>query len=164
MDAGGYGDTFRQPGTFFSGDAAEQWAAGVVLSIPIPNTTARAGVSRAELELRRARVVKRRTEQDVILEIRISARTMRAAQEGIEAAARRQTAAQEQLRAEEIRLEYGESTPFDVLLREQDLVSAEQGYIGAFQAYRISLTSLDRAQGTILRNRNVEIDRAAPLR
>ena len=28
-------------------------------------------------------------------------------------------AAEEQLRAEEIRLEYGESTPFDVLLREE---------------------------------------------
>ena len=34
-------------------------------------------------------------------------------------------AAAEQLRAESIRLEHGESTPFDVLLREQDLVKAE---------------------------------------
>ena len=164
MSIGGYGDTFREPGRFFGRNPAEQWSARAVISIPFPNTTARAGVSRAELELRRARVLKRRTEQDVILQIRRSARTLKASQEGIEAAERRQAAAQEQLRAEQIRLEYGESTPFDVLLREEDLVSAEQGYIDAFQAYRISLTSLDRAQGTILRNRNVEIDRVAPLR
>ena len=159
-----YGDTFRNPGRFFGPNAAEQWSARAIISIPFPNTTGRANVSKAELELRRARVQKRRTEQDVILEIRRSARDLTSAQEGIEAAERRRAAAQEQLRAEEIRLEYGESTPFDVLQREEDLVSAEQGYIGAFQRYRTSLTGLDRAQGTILRNRNIEIDRVAPLR
>ncbi|MBW2269738.1 MAG: TolC family protein [Deltaproteobacteria bacterium] len=160
-DPGGYGNSYNG---FLGSGAAEQWSARAILSIPFPNTSARAGVSRAELELRRARTFKRRTEQDVILEIRRSARNLLSGQEGIEAADRRRAAAQEQLRAEETRLEYGESTPFDVLLREQDLVSAEEGYIGAFQVYRTSLTSLDRAQGTILRNRNVEIDRVAPLR
>jgi outer membrane protein TolC len=164
VDRGGYGDTFRQPGTFFGGNAAQQWSVGAVLSVPFPNTTGRSQVSIAELELRRARVDKRQQEQTVILEVRRFARGLIASQEGIEAAERRRSAAQEQLRAEEIRLEYGESTPFDVLLREEDLVSAEQGYIDAFQAYRSSLTNLDRAQGTILRNRNVEIDRVAPLR
>ena len=33
----------------------------------------------------------------------------------------------------------------------------ERDEIGAFQAYRISVTALDRAQGTILRNRNIDI-------
>lgn len=161
---GDYGSTFSTPGAFFGSNAAEQWSARAIVSIPFPNTTARASVSKAELELRRSRVLRRRTEQDIILEIRRAARNLKSAQQGIDAAERQRAAAQEQLRAENIRLEYGESTPFDVLLREESLVSAEQGYIGAFQVYRTSVTGLDRAQGTILRNRNIEIDRVAPLR
>jgi outer membrane protein TolC len=84
--------------------------------------------------------------------------------EGIEAAERRSTAATEQLRAESIRLEHGESTPFDVLLREQDLVEAESQHIFALQAYQDSLAALDRAQGTILRNHNVVVEQARTLR
>ena len=51
-----------------------------------------------------------------------------------------------------------------MLLKEQDLVSAEQGKIDAFRVYRSSVTGLDRSQGTILRNRNISIDQAARLR
>jgi outer membrane protein TolC len=91
-------------------------------------------------------------------------RALRDAQQGIEAARRQTVAAGEQLRAERIRLEYGESTPFDVLLRESDFVQAENREIGAFQVYRTAVTALDRAQGTILRNNNVEIDAVRAFR
>jgi outer membrane protein TolC len=156
-----WGSTFDN---FFTSKAADTYGIRGFLSIPIPNTIGRRGVSKAQLELRRARVAKRRVEQNIILEIRKAARDLVSAQEGIQASERQVAAAAEQLRAERIRLEYGESTPFDVLLKEQDLVSAEQGKIAAFQTYRSSVTGLDRSQGTILRNRNVHIDQAARLR
>ena len=70
----------------------------------------------------------------------------------------------EQLRAEEIRLEYGESTPFEVLLKERDLVSAESQWITAVQTYRNAHTALDRQQGTILENNGIHIEDVAPLR
>ena len=73
-------------------------------------------------------------------------------------------AAAEQLRAEKIRLEYGESTPFDVLLREEDLVRAESQKILAEQAYHNSITALDRAQGTILEQHQIVVEDAATLR
>jgi outer membrane protein TolC len=149
---------------FFTSRANDGYNIRGILSIPIPNTAGRRGVSKAELELRRARVAKRRVEQTIILEIRKAARDLVSAYGGIDASERQVAAAAEQLRAERIRLEYGESTPFDVLLRESDLVSAEQGKIAAFQTYRSSVTGLDRSQGTILRNRNVSIDQAARLR
>jgi len=44
------------------------------------------------------------------------------------------------------------------------LVGRERDEIGAFRAYRTSVTALDRAQGTILRNRNIDIADVAPLR
>jgi outer membrane protein TolC len=140
------------------------WSARGRFSIPIPNTSARSTVSKTELELSRAQTVKKRLEQNIILEVRQAARNLEAAQEGIDAARDAQIAAEEQLRAERIRLEYGESTPFDVLQREEDLVDRENQLIGAFQAYRTSVTALDRAQGTILRNRNIRIDGVGVLR
>jgi outer membrane protein TolC len=149
---------------FFSGDGARSWTAGGVFSIPIGNVAARAEKRRAELELTRARTQVRREEQRIVLEIRDAVRNLRSAQEGIEAAERRRLAAEEQFRAEGIRLEHGESTPFDVLQREQQLVEAESQKIAALQIYRNSLAALDRAQGTILRERNVVVEQARTLR
>jgi outer membrane protein TolC len=149
---------------YFTSRAADQFTVRGLVSIPIPNTAARHGVSKAELELRRARTIKRRQEQEIILEVRKAARELVFAQEGIEASERRRLAAEEQLRAERIRLEYGESTPFDVLQRERDLVGAESEKIRALQVYRTSATSLDWAQGTILQNRNIAIDAVSSLR
>jgi outer membrane protein len=141
-----------------------QYMAGARFSIPFPNNTARANASKSELELSRSRTNLRRLEQQIIIQVRQAARNLLASQEGITAAKNARIAAEEQLRAEQIRLEYGESTPFDVLQRESDLVERELEEIQAFQAYRTSVTALDRAQGTILRNRNIDIAQVAPLR
>ena len=152
---GNFGDTLDN---YFSDSAADQVSARAILSIPIPNTTARSRVSQGELQLRRATVDKRRLEQNIILEVRKAVRDLKSSQEGIEAAQRASAASAEQLRAERIRLEYGESTPFDVLLREEDFVEAESREIDAIRLYRISVTGLSRAQGSILANRNIAID------
>lgn len=149
---------------FFSADGARSWSGGVVVSIPLGNTTGRANLARAELQLRRTRTQTRRQEQAVILEVRNAVRDLRSALEGIEAAEARVAAAREQLRAEQIRLEHGESTPFDVLLREEDLVEAEQQLIVALQTYHTSVAALDRAQGTILADRNVVVEDALRFR
>ncbi|NRA08516.1 MAG: TolC family protein [Myxococcales bacterium] len=133
-------------------------------SIPIPNTAARKTYDRRELEQQRAQTRLRQLEQQIILEVRRASRNLEAAQSGIESARRAAEASQEQLRAERIRLEYGESTPFDVLLREEKLVDREVDRIEAYRAYQSSATALDRAQGTILRNRNIRIEAASSLR
>jgi outer membrane protein TolC len=152
---GNFGDTLDD---YLTDSAADQIAARAVLTIPLTNTAARSRVSQTELALRRTTVEKRRLEQDIILEVRKAVRDLDSAQEGIEAAQRAAEASAEQLRAERIRLEYGESTPFDVLLREEDFVTAESREIEAIRLYRNSVTGLSRAQGSILANRNIAID------
>jgi outer membrane protein TolC len=153
-----YGDTFDIY------DDNPVYSARARLSIPIPNTSARRNVDRTEFELSRAETRLRRLEQNIILEVRTAARDLQASQEAIVAAQDARRAADEQLRAERIRLEYGESTPFDVLQREEQLVDRENELIRAYRAYHLSVTGLDRAQGTILRNRNISIADVAPLR
>ena len=156
-----YTDTFDD---FFSASGAKNWSVMGVFSIPLGNVEGRHGLRRAELELSRAESRLRREEQRVVLEVRRAARDIQAALGGLQSAERRVIAAQEQLRAERVRLEHGESTPFDVLLRESDLVDAEQQRIVAQQTYHNSITDLNRAQGTTLRSRNIVLEDAARLR
>jgi outer membrane protein TolC len=117
-----------------------------------------------ELDLRRARTNVLRAEQDIVKEVREAVRNLKSALEGIEAAERAVAANAEQLRAEKIRLEHGESTPFEVLQREEDLVTAESQRITALRVYHGSVTALDRAQGTLLEDRGILLDEALPLR
>jgi outer membrane protein TolC len=158
-----FDDTFDD---YFRGRGADQFTARGVFSIPFPNTTARKRAVRAELELRRSKTRVVQQEQAIILEVRAAVRGLRSALRGIEAAERRRVASEEQVRAERVRLEHGESTPFDVLQRERDLTEAESQKIFALQRYRESVTALDRSRGTILEARNVEIEavRARPLK
>ena len=159
------GSNFRNaPRSFFSDDDGSAWDVRAVLSVPIGNIAGRHGVSKAELELRRAETQVTRLRQQIILEVRKSARDLLSGLEGIEAAERRRLAAAEQLRAERVRLEHGESTPFDVLQRESDLVDAESQKINALQTYRLSEAALLRAQGTSLQARNVVLEEVTPLR
>jgi len=142
---------------FYEDEGNENYSVRGLVSIPIPNTSARRAVERSRLDLRRAKTQRMRTEQDVILTVRSAARGILASAEGIEAAERRRLAAQEQLRAERIRLEHGESTPFEVLQRESDLVDAESEKIRALKAYRDADARLERAQGTILDTYHIQL-------
>jgi outer membrane protein TolC len=155
QDAGSYGSSTDD---FFTGDGSDNFRITGTFSIPFPNTTARKRVTRSRLELQQSKTQRLRLQQSIILEVRQAARTLRASAEGIEAAERRRLAAEEQLRAERIRLEHGESTPFDVLQRESDLVEAESQKIAALQAYRSAEIGLERAQGTILDFHHVVVD------
>lgn len=149
---------------FFGEDAAESFTVRGIVTIPIGNVRARNDYDQAKLELRRARLQLERLEQSIVSDIRRAARNLRAALEGIEAAERGVAAAEEQLRAERVRLEYGESTPFDVLQREEDLVTAENQRILAQRVYHNAITELERAQGTILERNAIVIDDHGALR
>jgi outer membrane protein TolC len=149
---------------FLTSDAARSYTVQGILSIPLGNVRARSDYEKARLELHRAETALRRLEQSIVSDIRRAARNLRASIQGIEAAERGVAAANEQLRAERVRLEYGESTPFDVLLREDDLVRAENQRIFAQRAYHDAVTELDRAQGTILERNHIVVEEAAALR
>lgn len=149
---------------FFGASGAKSWSVSANFSVPLGNVKARSTVRSRALELRRAKTRLKRLEQAIILEARTAIRDLQSAREGIKAAERRRLAAEEQLRAEKVRLEYGESTPFDALQRERDLVEAESQKIAALQRYRESIATLDAAQGTILEDRNILIEDTKKLR
>lgn len=145
---------------FFQENGKDNYRVQGIFSVPIPNTEGRQQVQRRQFELRRSQTSRVRLEQQIILEVRAATRTLLAASQGIEAAERRRLAAEEQLRAERIRLEHGESTPFEVLQREEDLVEAESQKINALQLFHAAETALERSQGTILDAHSIEVDAA----
>jgi outer membrane protein TolC len=151
-----YGDTHDQ---FFQGNDSRTWTAGARVSVPIGNTAARSNVRIGEIDLHKAETAVDRQRQDIVTDVRDKARDLKSAIEGIEAADEGLRSAIEQLRAEQIRLEHGESTPFDVLLREEARVRAESRRIGALTFYHISVVALDRAQGTLLEDRGIDVAR-----
>ncbi len=156
-----YGDTHDQ---FFQGSDSRTWTAGARLSVPIGNTSARSNVRVSEIELHKAETFVDRQRQAIVSEVRNAVRNLQSAIQGIEAAERRRIAAAEQHRAEQIRLEHGESTPFDVLQREEDLVEAESQKIAALRVYHGSVVALDRAQGTLLEDRGIAVESVKKMR
>jgi outer membrane protein TolC len=151
----GYRSSFDD---MYTEDGFESYSVRGTFSIPIPNRAARRNVSRSKIELRRAKTTKSQTKQRAILAVRAATRGIIASQQGIEAAERRRLAAEEQLRAERIRLEHGESTPFEVLQRETDLVEAESQRIDALRKHRFADARLERVQGTILDTYRIRVD------
>jgi outer membrane protein len=143
---------------FFRDDGAHSWSIRGEIEIPIGNTTARATEIQRRIELRRAKALYRRQEQDVILEVRNSARLYHSSVEGLEAAARGRVARQETLAAEQERLRLGDSTPFQVLEFEEDLAEAERQVIFSLQIHRSAIAALDRAQGKLLERHGISID------
>ncbi len=155
---GGFNDTHDD---WFEKRSGRDYSVGASISIPIGNYGPRHNVTKARIQLREAKTRLAQIEQLIVFEVRTFIRLLQAAREGIDAAERQRVAAEEQLRAERIRLEHGESTPFDVLEKESELVDAEVKKIAALQTYRTAASDLDRAQATILRNHNVVIGSVA---
>ena len=159
-NTGDFGNTFD---TYYRSGGPRELSAMALVSIPLGNTRGRKNVSKARIQVRQAESVVTQLEQNIIVSVRRAARSLLASAQGVEASERRRIAAAEQLRAENIRLEHGESTPFDVLQRERDLVDAESQKISALQAYRVSQAALQREEGTILADRNVVIEQVRKL-
>ncbi|MFQ5696852.1 MAG: TolC family protein [Myxococcota bacterium] len=143
---------------FFKAGGNRGWSLGGRIEFPLGNHVARERETQARIELRRARFELARQRQTVLLEVRDATRNLRSAILGIRAAERRRASAEETLRAEQERLRLGDSTPFDVLLREEDVADAQRQQIGALETYRNSITGLERAQGTLLEARGVRFE------
>lgn len=142
---------------FFDGNGFHSYTLTLRFSYPIGNETADARYTQRKIDLRRARTQERRTEQDVVLNVRSAVRDLQSAIDRVKAAERARIASEESLQAERERLRLGDSTPHNVLLFQDDFLQAEASEIGALQEYRTSIAALERAQGTLLQTRRISV-------
>ena len=129
-----------------------------MFSYPLGNDTADARWVERKIELRRARTSLARTEQQVILDVRVAVRELQSSIDGVKAAQRARIASEETLRAEQERLRLGDSTPHNVQQFQTDFLTAQGTEITKLQVYRTAITALERAQGTLLQARGISVE------
>jgi len=150
---GGAGDSFQQA---FYGDFPE-YGGGVSLSIPIRNRVAQADNLRSQLEQKQLRLGLQRSHNQVALEVRKAMIGLIQGRAQLEAAREAARLAREIWVGEQERLEAGVSTSYQVILRERDLVAAQQAEVNANVGYAKAVVEMGRAMGTALERRGVEL-------
>ncbi|PWT81880.1 MAG: hypothetical protein C5B57_09650 [Blastocatellia bacterium] len=134
-----------------------EYAAGVGATIPLRNRSAQADNMRARLEEQQLTVQLQRSEQRIGLEVRQAIVNLIQGKAQVEATHEAVRLAERSADAEREKLEFGVSTPYDVILRERDLLSARQTDVAATAAYAKALVDFDRATGTTLERNGIEL-------
>jgi outer membrane protein TolC len=131
------------------------WSAGLELEIPLGNWSAQAALMKAQLERRRLNLQLRQLHDQIIVEARKAVRSIKSSEQRIEAGVKSVAAAQENYEAEEARRRAGDATSFEVLDALEDYTAAKTTALRARIDYTMALVDLQRAAGTILRERGV---------
>jgi outer membrane protein len=133
------------------------WLAGVEFEYPLGNEAPQAEYRKRSLEYDQSAMEARRVKNQVINEVTLAIREIHLSQKEIPTTLQAKTAAERVVESENARFELGQKTN-EELLRAQDLwAAAAREYARAVINYNISLTSLGRAKGTILKELGIEI-------
>jgi len=150
---GGAADSFNQA---FTGDFPE-YGGGLSLSLPIRNRVTQADNLRSQLEERQLRLELQQSYNQVALEVRKAIIGLIQGRAQLEAAREAARLAREILVGEQEKLDAGVSTSYQVILRERDLVAAQQAEVDANVGYVKALVEMDRAMGVTLDRRGIEL-------
>lgn len=141
------------------------WGVGLVASIPLGRKAEKARHLRARLEARQARDQLRATLDEVLLDVQIAHREVVTAWPDTRAKWEAAMAADQELsvlydRREVETVESGTSLYLEKILdAQQRLAFAREDFLEALAIYNASLTNLERAKGTLLRQENIEVVR-----
>ena len=131
----------------------ENWSIGALMSIPLPNRSAKGKLKAARLLDAQALVSLKQLEQTIIVDVANAAGEIETAHKRIESTNEALRLAKESLEAGEKRHSAGSATTFEVLQLQKSLTEAVAAVIRAESDYRKALSEYDRQTGTaLLRN------------
>jgi outer membrane protein TolC len=133
------------------------WRVGVAYTYPIGNRAAKANYAAAALNLEKAEASYRNVEQAVRVDVRAAVRNVESGIKRVQAARANTVLQRKTLEAEQRKFENGMSTSFEVLRIQTDLSNAQLAEIRAVLDYMKALADLERAQGTLLEARGLEL-------
>ncbi len=142
-----YGNTGRFP----------TYSAGVLISTPIGNDTARANLSAAQEQQRIAKLQTVNLDQRLLFDVRNALQGYQSALSRLYAARKAREAAQAVFASEQRRFRNGVSTTFLVTQRQVELVQNEGRELQAQTDLNKAVVELQRADGTILSANNVTL-------
>jgi outer membrane protein TolC len=135
------------------------WTAQLVYRVPISNRNAKAGYARAKISRTQAETDLSNQEQTIRVEVRRAARAVDSGVKRIEAAQTNVRLQREKLEAEQKKFDNGMSTSFEVLTFQNDLSNAQLTHIRAQLDYVKAIAELERAKGTLLEARGLELEK-----
>jgi outer membrane protein TolC len=139
-----------------------QYQFGAVLEVPIDNADAKARYAEAKVNSEGARLSLSQLEENVTLEITQSVNNLKALLKSIEATRIARELAEENVRNQQARYDVGLATTKDLIDFQDRLTQAERAEVEALTNYDIELARLLRGDGTLLRERNVVLERTGP--
>jgi outer membrane protein TolC len=135
----------------------KNWFIGLTLDLPLGSVVSRAQVTQAHLESEQAVLRHRDKEQQIMLEVETALRAVETDHKRAQAYQIARELAEEKLTAEEKKLRAGMSTNYTLLQQQRDLALARTNEIQARVSYNLSLARLERAMGTTLRSKNINL-------
>jgi len=159
------------PNTFFNGGHSHvltqlfarnfpTYSAGFNLNIPLHNRTAQADMINSELTLREQQIGIQRMDNQVRVEVQNALIGLQQAHAQYQSAMKQRVLQQQTVDAERMKLAVGTSTPYNVILTERDLVTAESNVLAAEAAYAKAKVEMDRATGQTLNDNNISLEEA----
>lgn len=156
--SGSYGRALER----LKSDDFNSYSAGLALSMPLGNQAAEAEYVQSQIDVRRGELGYRQLLADVTLEVRKAVGDVRANSKRITATRLARELAQENLVQEHKRYDVGLATTKDILDFQQRLTSARAAEIQALIDYNVSLAALRQAEGSLLAQFDVVVDRLPP--
>ena len=100
--------------------------------------------------------------QEIYLEIKTAVRSVEANYKRIQAYTTARELAEQKLAAEEEKRRVGMSTNYVVLTYQRDLANARISELNSIVSYNVSIASLERAMGTSLATKNINLTDYVP--
>lgn len=141
-------DSFRDA----SDQQSPDWSVRLEFSIPLGNHAARSRAQRAQLEVERQRRLLHATALDVAKEVRDALRSLTSRAQSLRASAESVRLATTNLETEQVKLQIGASTAFEVQRRNQELREAKSRQLRNQLDYRTAESRLLHAQGLLQAN------------
>jgi HAE1 family hydrophobic/amphiphilic exporter-1 len=136
-----------------------QYAVGARFEIPIGNAAARASYAQARVDTERAWLSLQEVEEGVTLEVKQAVTNMESEIEGLPAVRVARELAEENLRNQQARYEVGLATTKDLLDFQERMLQARAAEVEAMTGYNVALADLQRAEGTLLEERRILMER-----
>lgn len=136
-----------------------QYSVGARLEIPIANASAKASYAQARVDTERAWLSLQEVEESVTLEVKQAVTNMESEIEGLPAVRVARELAEENLRNQQARYEVGLATTKDLLDFQEKMLQARASEVEALTGYNVALADLQRAEGTLLEERRILVER-----
>jgi outer membrane protein TolC len=157
--SGNYGSSFNSA----LGGQGFDFGAGVLVSVPLGSVKERADLDASKMRKAQADIALSQVALNVSVEIDTALSLIEAARARITAAEDFLAAATKNLESEQLMLEEGRSTTFNVVKFQNDLALARTRLLGAQAEYRKSVLRLGVSSGKLLDELGVNIEQEAAL-